>query len=80
MKNYKLIFEHLKFLTDCYKVIDSQGLQVIVSRKGLQSVLMQRRLTELAVFQNSLMITLLLDKAYEFRNLKCVVADYSFCC
>lgn len=53
-------------LTDCYKVIDSQGFQVIVSSEVVMECLGADEISwTYSVFQNSLMITLLLDKAYE---------------
>lgn len=53
-------------LTDCYKVIDSQGFQVIVSSEVVMECLGADKISwTYSVFQNSLMITLLLDKAYE---------------
>lgn len=55
-----------KILTDCYKVIDSQGFQVIVSSEVVTECLSAEKISwTYSVFQNSLMITLLLDKAYE---------------
>lgn len=63
----RLVFECLQFLTDCFKAIDSQGFQVIVSSHVVQSVFAKKLNRVCSVFQNSLMITLLLDKAYELE-------------
>lgn len=55
-----------KIFTDCYKVIDSQGFQVIVSSEVVTECLSAEKISwTYSVFQNSLMITLLLDKVYE---------------
>lgn len=55
-----------KILTDCYKVIDSQGFQIIVSSEVVMECLGADNISwTFSVFQNSLMITLLLDTVYE---------------
>lgn len=66
-----------KILTDCYKVIDSQGFQVVVSSEVVTECLGADKISwTYSVFQNSLMITLLLDKSVWIGHPKCVVADY----